>query len=249
MNLNRICKLLYTINKIGMKGFIISFLYFTMISCGKDNRMLISQPVLNDTTMKSFLALGDSYTIGQSVADTDRFPLQTSRILIDNDIKPSPPQIIALTGWTTSDLLSAINSNPPSHDFDIVTLLIGVNNQYQGKSLENYKIEFTQLLNMAIGYARKTPSHVFVLSIPDYSVTPFAVGRDTTKIAHEIDEFNDANKTISTAAGVHYINVTPISKMAKNNPLLIATDGLHPSGKQYSLWSQILAPEIIQALK
>ena len=232
-----------------MKGFIISFLYFTMVSCGKDTHNLITPPDLNNITMKSFLALGDSYTIGQSVGETDRFPIHTARMLNDNNIKISPPQIIALTGWTTSDLLNAINYNPPTNDFDIVTLLIGVNNQYQGKSLENYKVEFTQLLNKAIGYARQLPSHVFVLSIPDYSVTPFAVGRDTAKIAREIDEFNNANKTISIAAGVHYINITPISRMVKNDPTLIATDGLHPSGKQYSLWSQLLAPEIIQALK
>lgn len=232
-----------------MKAFIISFLYITLISCSKDTRNLISQPVLNDTTMKTFLALGDSYTIGQSVSEFDRFPIQTSRILIANNIKISPPQIIAVTGWTTTDLLNALNTNPPSNDFDIVTLLIGVNNQYQGKSLENYKTEFSQLLNKAIGYARRLPSHVFVLSIPDYSVTPFAQGKDTAKIAQEIGAFNEANKTISIAAGVHYINITPISKKAKDDPALVATDWLHPSGKQYGLWSQLLAPEIIRALK
>jgi lysophospholipase L1-like esterase len=232
-----------------MKAIIISFLYFTMISCGKDTRNLINQPVLDDTTMKTFLALGDSYTIGQSVPDNERFPIQTSKILFNNNIKLNPPQIIALTGWTTSELLNAINSNLPSNDFDIVTLLIGVNNQYQGKSLENYKSEFSHLLNKAIVYARHLPSHVFVLSIPDYSVTPFAKGRDTALISREINEFNEANKMISIAAGVHYINITPISKEAKNDLSFVASDGLHPSGKQYSLWSQLLAPEIIQALK
>ncbi|MFS8083465.1 MAG: SGNH/GDSL hydrolase family protein [Ginsengibacter sp.] len=232
-----------------MRIIIISFLYFTITSCSKDAHNPKNKPVLKDTTMKTFLALGDSYTIGQSVPDTDRFPIQTARILMSNNIKLSPPQIIAVTGWTTSDLLNAINSNPPSGDFDIVTLLIGVNNQYQGQSLENYKTEFSLLLNKSIGYARHLPSHVFVLSIPDYSVTPFAEGRDTAKIAREIDEFNEANKTISIAAGVHYINITPISKEAKNDPLLIASDGLHPSGKQYSLWSQLLVHEILQVLK
>ncbi|MEP7079932.1 MAG: SGNH/GDSL hydrolase family protein [Ginsengibacter sp.] len=232
-----------------MKGIIFSFLFIALSSCGKDSRTLITQPVLKDTTMKSFLALGDSYTIGQSVIESDRFPIQTARILLTNNIKTSPPQIIAVTGWTTTDLLNAINFNQPSNDFDIVTLLIGVNNQYQGKSIEIYKSEFSQLLNKAIGYARHLPSHVFVLSIPDYSVTPFAAGRDTALISREIYEFNEANKMIAIATGVHYINITPISKEAKNDPSLIASDGLHPSGKQYSLWSQLLAPEIIQALK
>ncbi len=232
-----------------MRSIIISLLYFSIISCGKKMGSKKVNITNNDTTMKTFLALGDSYSIGQSVPDTDRFPIQTAKLLIGNNIKTSPPQIIAVTGWTTIDLLNAINSNPPTKDFDIVTLLIGVNNQYQGKSIENYKTEFSLLLNMAIGYARHLPSHVFVLSIPDYSVTPFAQGRDTAKIAREIEEFNEANKMISLAAGVHYINITPISKVAKSDPSLIASDGLHPSGKQYGLWSNLLGAEIIQVFK
>ncbi|MBS1738355.1 MAG: SGNH/GDSL hydrolase family protein [Bacteroidetes bacterium] len=200
-------------------------------------------------TKYSFLALGDSYTIGESVPDTDRFPMQTEEILFTNKIETYPPRIIAITGWTTSDLLKGIEANSLNHDFDIVTLLIGVNNQYQGKSIKNYETEFFELLNIAIGCAAQRPSHVFVLSIPDYSVMPFAVGRDAEKISQEIHCFNLANNKISKAAGVHYINITPISKRAARDPSLIANDGLHPSGKQYALWSQLLAPEIVKVLK
>ena len=129
-----------------------------------------------DTIHKSYLALGDSYTIGESVADTERFPVQTVKLLREHNIDISNPDIIAITGWTTTNLLNALNNNPPKKTYSVVTLLIGVNNQYQGKSLDEYKIEFTKLMNMAVSYAGNIKSHVFVLSIPDYSVTPFAKG-------------------------------------------------------------------------
>ncbi len=202
-----------------------------------------------DTIQKTFLALGDSYTIGQSVAANERFPVQTIQNLKNLHFSFSEPDIIATTGWTTTDLINSLNSNPPQHTYSVVTLLIGVNNQYQGKSLADYKNEFTELLNRSILYAANNPHHVFVLSIPDYSVTPFAQGLDTAKIAKEIDAFNAANKSISLNAGVHYIDITPISREAKNDPSLIAGDGLHPSGMQYKKWSDLLDPAITAEIK
>ena len=199
-------------------------------------------------TAKTYLALGDSYTIGQSVNTSERFPVQTVALLRGrNNIKD--PDIIAVTGWTTTNLIDALNANTPQRNYSVVSLLIGVNNQYQGKSLEDYKTEFTELLNRSIIYAGNKKNHVFVISIPDYSVTPFARGRDTATIAKEIDAFNAANKKISLEAGVHYLDITPISRKAKDDLSLVASDGLHPSGEQYRQWSVLLAPLMEEELK
>lgn len=203
-----------------------------------------ANPVAFPTTGKSFLALGDSYTIGQSVTADERFPYQTARLLINAGIPVKQPVIIATTGWTTANLLSALQTNPPATNYDIVTLLIGVNNQYQHRSLDEYKAQFRQLLSMAITYASGKADHVFVVSIPDYSVTPFASNSDKPQIAMEIDQFNAANKTISLAANVHYTDITPISREGATDPALQASDGLHPSGKQYGRWAELLFPVI-----
>ncbi len=208
-----------------------------------DNTTYQPVPASNaDTTYKNYLALGDSYTIGQSVSEAERFPEQTVQLLKSQTIKIGNPYIIATTGWTTGDLIDAINKNPPPNNYSAVTLLIGVNNQFQGRSIDEYKTQFTLLLNRSIQFAEGKPSHVFVLSIPDYSVTPFARNYDTAKIAREIDAFNLANKNISVQLGVNYLDITPISREAKNDPSLIANDGLHPSGLQYKRWAALLAP-------
>lgn len=197
-------------------------------------------------TSKTYLALGDSYTIGQSVLESERFPNQTVSLLRSQGIKINDPKIIATTGWTTKNLIDALNANPPQNNYDVVSLLIGVNNQYQGRSIDEYKTEFTLLLNRAIQYAGNKPTHVFVLSIPDYSVTPFASGYDKAKIAAEIDQFNVENKKISMQLGVNYLDITPVSREA--DPALIAGDGLHPSGKQYKRWVELLAPMMKQVI-
>ena len=203
----------------------------------------ISTPVGN-TNQKSYLALGDSYTIGESVGTNERFPVQTAVLLQDSNRLIKPPQIIAQTGWTTTDLLTALQRENPPKNFDIVTLLIGVNNQYQGKSLDVYRNEFTTLLVKAIQYARENKDHVVVLSIPDYSVMPFSANLDKQKIAREIDAFNAVNKEVTRQMGVTYLDITPISREAATNPALIAGDGLHPSGEQYARWAALLAPII-----
>ena len=200
-----------------------------------------------DATAKTYLALGDSYTIGQSVTEAERFPVQTAGLLRLENIKINDPKIIATTGWTTGNLIDALSTASLQNNYDVVSLLIGVNNQYQGRSIEEYKTEFTLLLNRAIGYAGNRPAHVFVLSIPDYSVTPFASGSNKTKIAADIDQFNSENKKISLQLGVNYLDITPISR--EPDPSLIATDGLHPSGKQYKRWADLLVPMIRQVIR
>jgi lysophospholipase L1-like esterase len=206
----------------------------------------VNPVIIVDTIHKSYLALGDSYTIGESVADTERFPVQTVKLLREQNIDINNPDIIATTGWTTTNLLNALNNNPPKKTYSVVTLLIGVNNQYQGKTLDEYKIEFTKLMNMAVSYAGNIKSHVFILSIPDYSVTPFAQGSDAATIARDIDAFNAATKTISLNEGVHYLDIDSVSRDAKNDPALIADDGLHPSAIQYKKWSELLAPIMLK---
>ncbi len=231
----------------------LSFIFLSLISCARknDNSYITPpspQPV-DTTNYKTYLALGDSYTIGQSVDASQRFPLQTVQLLRQQNINVAEPGIIAVTGWTTGNLLDALNTTPPKNNYDIVTLLIGVNNQYQGRSLNEYKTEFTELLRRAVVYANNKKEHVFVLSIPDYSVTPFARGADTAKIAREIDSFNAANKAITLNEGIAYVDVTPISRDAKNDPSLVAGDGLHPSGIQYKKWSDLLAPIIAKVIR
>jgi lysophospholipase L1-like esterase len=211
----------------------------------KDSVPVISSP----DTVKTYLALGDSYTIGQSVPEADRYPVQTVDLLKTGGINFSNAEIIATTGWTTQNLWDAIKDKPLSPSYSMVSLLIGVNNQYQGRSLDEYRQQFTMLLQRSIQLAGNNASHVFVLSIPDYSVTPFASNLDRAKIAAEIDAFNDANRQIATQFYVHYLNITEESRKAAADLSLVAGDGLHYSGKEYRVWSGMLAPLMKQALQ
>ncbi len=233
-------------------------LLLSLLACKKPEASTPIPPVVIDTNYipgtttgtdsiipKTYLALGDSYTIGQSVAVSERFPVQTVAMLNNVGLRFSQPEIIAQTGWTTGNLLATLDNTPPLKiQYDIVTLLIGVNNQYQGRNLEEYKQQFTTLLERATQYAGNIKAHVFVLSIPDYSVTPFVSTNNKERVAREIDSFNLANKIISEQYQVNYIDITGDSRLAANNPALIATDGLHPSGLQYQLWVNRLAPAI-----
>lgn len=182
----------------------------------------------------TYLALGDSYTIGEMVGDTERFPVQLSARLNFDSIDIADPLIIAKTGWTTDELLAAIQEKNVKDTFSIVTLLIGVNNQYRGRDAENYRSELKQLLDIAINYAGGKKEHVFVLSIPDWGVTPFAEGKERSKIAAEIDKYNRVKKEECDKLGVKYYDITEISRSTE--PDMIASDGLHPSGKMYKLW-------------
>jgi lysophospholipase L1-like esterase len=197
----------------------------------------------------SYLALGDSYTIGQGVAEQHRYPNQLRESLGNVGVTIDEMLIIARTGWTTDELSAGIDNAQVDTPYDLVTLLIGVNNQYRGRSLENFREEFNALLNRAIGFAGGDPEKVVVLSIPDWGVTPFAQGRDREKIAREIDAFNAIKLDESQKAGVSFIDVTEISRLAAGRPELLATDGLHPSGLMYSLWVDELFPFAFQILK
>lgn len=205
-------------------------------------------PAKSDTT--TYLALGDSYTIGQAVAPPDSFPFQLQgRLNSTGGINMGKPTIIAATGWTTDQLIAAINNRGITFKkFDVVTLLIGVNDQFGGYSKDNYRVKFAQVLNTAITFAGSDASRVFVLSIPDYGVTPFAGGNDAV-IGPKIDEFNAINKEISVKAGVNYLDITDISRLAATQRTLIATDGLHPSDLMYNMWVQRLAPLVAARLK
>lgn len=189
----------------------------------------------------TYLALGDSYTIGESVNNSDRFPVQLYSTLNSSGYNVSDPEIIAKTGWTTDELLSEINKKEPIGNYSLITLLIGVNNQYRGGDTEVYRKEFKVLLNKAISYTEE-PKNVVVLSIPDWGVTPFAarMRRDANKIKNEIDLFNSINKSESSKLGVSYIDITDISRNAENDLSLLAEDGLHPSGKMYNLWVETM---------
>ena len=159
------------------------------------------------------------------------------------------PEIIAQTGWTTDELDAAIDEAKPKGPFDLVTLLIGVNNQYRGRGAEEYRQEFRGLLASAIGFAGGRANRVIVLSIPDWGVTPFGGGGDRARIGREIDGFNAMNREETRRAGARYVDITPISREAAGNPGLTAGDGLHPSGEMYRRWVELVVPEVVGAVK
>ena len=192
----------------------------------------------------SYLALGDSYTIGQSVMSSENFPNQTVQLLNQQNYNFKPPEILATTGWTTDELQTNINNHSFTPPYDFVSLLIGVNNQYRGRTVENYKPGFESLLKQAIQFAGGNANRVIVVSIPDWGITPFANGRDRAQIAREIDDYNAANRYISEIYKVNYIDITPGSREAATDPSLVAGDGLHPSAKEYKRWSEKLADKI-----
>jgi lysophospholipase L1-like esterase len=195
------------------------------------------------------LALGDSYTIGQGVARDDRFPHQTVARLKQMNRNFLEPEYIAQTGWTTANLLDAIARENKPKSYDVVTLLIGVNNQFQGRDTAEYRTQFTQCLQQAVAHAGNRVNRVWVLSIPDYGVTPFGRNLNPEKIAREIDMFNNINFSISQAFGVGYIEITKGSRDALSNPTLIAQDNLHPSALEYRKWAEKLTPEILLKLR
>jgi lysophospholipase L1-like esterase len=211
-----------------------------------DTTSMDTMPHVGDYT---WLALGDSYTIGQSVSETERFPAQTAALLKSDSLFFTAPDYIATTGWTTVNLLDAIAMQNPQGPFDIVTLLIGVNDQYQHLDINSYNANFTACLQKAITLAGNRKDHVFVLSIPDYSVTPFAQQSDTAQIHKEIDNYNAINKAITLSYKISYTDITPGTRDMKIDPSLIAYDGLHPAGKEYAKWAAQLAPAIAKALK
>jgi len=201
---------------------------------------------IENNNVKTYLALGDSYTIGEAVKQDESFPFQLQNLLQQKGINVAQPQIIAKTGWTTDELQQAIADEKLTQKFDFVTLLIGVNNQYRGYSIDIYKKEFAALLQTALKFANGDKGKVFVISIPDWGVTPFGIssGKNQAQIASEIDNFNQINQEITQAAGISYTNITPHSRTASSNISLVACDQLHPSGLMYNYWAIALCPKI-----
>jgi lysophospholipase L1-like esterase len=204
------------------------------------------------TFMYTLLALGDSYTIGEGVLLPETYPYQAVQLLREKGHPFMAPEIIARTGWTTDELDSAIAGTRLLPAYDFVCLLIGVNNQYRGRSSEEYKIQFHALLLQAIGFAAGRPEGVFTLSIPDWGVSPFAhshlpdaMGRDSSIVARQIDEFNAVAESITRQHQVAFIDITTHSRQ-KSQPF--AADGLHPSGEQYRFWAEQLTAKIFQRL-
>jgi len=219
-------------------------LLFLQATCKKENPTnMTPNPPETEGSPISYLALGDSYTIGESVEVAERWPIQLTEALRAAEIEVEASRIIAQTGWTTANLKDAIAEANLTNDFDLVSLLIGVNNQYQGKNIEEYTVEFEQLLVRAIKLAKEDKNKVFVVSIPDYGVTPFGAS-NAAYIGEQIDAFNAVNKEITKKYDIQYFDITPISRQAKENPELTANDGLHPSGEMYQLWVELMLEEV-----
>lgn len=191
-----------------------------------------------------FLSLGDSYTIGESIEETARWSVQLAEMLREEGIQVASPDIIARTGWTTAELADAIKVSKNEKRYDLVSLLIGVNNQYRGQSVERFRTEFKDLLQTSLNYAKGRKDRVFVVSIPDWGVSPFGATRDRAQIAREIDQFNGVAKEESQKAGILFIDITPISRSGLGNAAMFASDGLHFSGKMYGLWAKEALPEV-----
>lgn len=233
---------------------ILLFVALFLNACSKNETKLIEPVDQNDNDTISvgnikFLALGDSYTIGHAVNIDQRWPVQLADSLGKSSIDISDAEIIAQTGWTTSQLIRGIELEEPHGPYHLVSLLIGVNNQYRNQDTATYRSEFRELLQTAIASADSIPGHVIVVSIPDYGVTPFAQELDTDKISEEIDLFNRINYEETTKLSAEYVDITPISRRAKDEPDLTAGDGLHPSGKMYKECVELIYPVALEILQ
>lgn len=197
-----------------------------------------------------FLALGDSYTIGEGVAPDERWPMQITQRLRSEGVAIADPEIVATTGWTTDELSAAMDATSFSPPYALVTLLIGVNNQYRGRGVANYREEFSGLLARAIAFAGEHADRVVVVSIPDWGVTGFAQtnGRDTRRVAIEIDAFNATARELARDRGIAFVDVTSLSRTAGDGDDMLVADRLHPSGAQYALWAEPIFAAARQAL-
>jgi lysophospholipase L1-like esterase len=194
------------------------------------------------------LALGDSYTIGEAVAAAERWPAVLAQRLRQAGVDVGEPQIVAVTGWTTDELAQGMDAAALLPGHDLVTLQIGVNNQYRGRGLDEYAVQFDTLLERAIALAGGRAGRVLVVSIPDWGVTRFAreQRRDPVRIACELDDFNACARDLAASRGVRFVDITPISR---RHPDMVAADGLHPSAEQYGLWVEAIAPVVREALR
>lgn len=227
--------------------FLFLLLSFIAFSCSSEDTtptpQLPEEPSPTQPEVISYLALGDSYTIGESVAEQERYPLQLADSLRQMGFDIMPPEIVAKTGWSTSQLSDGIaEAGIQGGTYGLVSLLIGVNNQFRNQPIEAYPPEFTSLLDLAIEFAGGDTSRVFVLSIPDYAFTPF--GNGDPEISQGIDEYNAINRQLSESYGIRYFDITPISREGISQPELVAPDGLHPSGEQYRRWVGLMLEDV-----
>ncbi|MEO8365249.1 MAG: SGNH/GDSL hydrolase family protein [Pseudoxanthomonas sp.] len=207
-------------------------------------------PPLSQPTELRYLALGDSYTIGEGVSESGRWPLQLAYALRADGLPMANPRIIAQTGWTTDELDAAIDAVHPLAEYDLVSLQIGVNNQYRGRGVDEYRAQFSGLLERAIGFAQWRREHVLVLSIPDWGVTPFAKreSRNATRIGDEIDAYNHAAHEVCVKRGIVFIDITAISRARGTEPRMMVEDGLHPSAAMYQEWTRLALPAALGML-
>lgn len=230
------------------KPIIIGSVFFTallfLLSFKSNEDAAIEPNTPTETKEIRILALGDSYTKGESVPQAQSFPYQLQAELEkDSQYRVNQLRVIAETGWTTGNLTNAINATTINDSFDLVTLLIGVNNQFQNRSIQEYEDELLKLMQKAIGYADNKKENVVVLSIPDYGATPFGASR-AALIGKDIDRFNSVKKSMAELVGVTYIDITEISRKGAEDNTLVANDGLHPSGKMYGLWVEKMLPTV-----
>lgn len=184
-----------------------------------------------------FLALGDSYTAGTGVSVEESWPRQAARVLRSRGTPIQTPRIIAHHGWTSADLLQALEEQDLPSGWDLISLLIGVNDHYQGDSPADYRSRFRELLEWSISLAADRADHVLILSIPDWSVTPFAADLDRNQLRADLEKFNRINRKLTHRAGANYLDITPLSRRASLTPGGLVEDGLHPSGQQYRVWA------------
>lgn len=201
-------------------------------------------------TSARYLALGDSYTIGEGVPAPGTWPYQLAAAMRARGVGLEDPQVVATTGWTTDELAAALDQAPPQGPFALVSLLIGVNNQYRGRPLAEYRQQFEQLLQRAIALAAEDPARVLVLSIPDWGITPYARNsqRDGLQIAREIDDFNAAARACCDDYGVAFVDITAASRTGGDLPAMLVGDGLHPSAQMYRRWTDLALPVAVQLL-
>ncbi|MFC5623229.1 SGNH/GDSL hydrolase family protein [Algoriphagus winogradskyi] len=239
-----------------MKFTLLTIIILGIFSCKSSNNMLpedSEKPMTENPTDNSdqltYLALGDSYTIGEGVSDTGRYPSQLiAKLNTETDKKWASPKVIARTGWTVDELEKGIKAeNIEGNTYDLVTLSIGVNNQYRGLPISKFEEEFETMLLKAISFAAVNTKHVVVLSIPDWGITPFAKksGRDESKIAQEIDSYNSIKAKICEKNGVTYIDITEQYRALGSQEEMLAADGLHPSAEMYSLWTEKLFEQLV----
>lgn len=231
------------------KNILLGLFAWTFFSCtktiGTDLIAITPNTTLTNSDSINFLALGDSYTIGTSIDILDGYPNQSFQLLKGANLKMSSLQIIAKNGWTADDLKNALANADKKNSYQVVTILIGVNNQYQGKPVSEFETGFLSILKSAIVLTGNKPKRVFVMSIPDWGITPFAFGRDRKAIADEINNYNKVCENFAKSYGANFINITDDYRIDGYKTEYLAVDGLHPSKLEYTKWAIKLTQQIV----